>query len=150
MTMVQSTGRAMASSCVDVWSTMLDRDEKRRMKDETSESVRARIQYLMRRERLTTAEQLAQFVGVSKGTGYNWLTPGKLPSVVEFRIIARKFRVSTEWLYGDEPLETATESGAEAAAAPDVRKVAFAAAKAAAQGATATARKQAAAKKQAS
>lgn len=138
----------MTPDCADVRSTMLDRSREARTlaKDSLSEDVRARLRLLMEREGLTTAEHLAQFVGVSKNTGYNWLSPGKLPSLLEFTLITREFSVDPAWLLALDPAGVATSAGEEAVVASDPKTVGRAGARAAARGAAGEARKRAAAK----
>lgn len=92
------------------------REEERRI----AELFHARLTYLMEREGLDPekGEHLARFVGVSKGTGYNWITPGKKPNARTLKKIAEAFGSSADYLLGlsDEPGRCLTERSAETVA----------------------------------
>lgn len=105
------------TSCAPLWAMEMDYRAADRA---LAEVFQKRLRWLMEEAGLDPAkgEHLARKVGVSKGTGYNWLTPGRRPSARALTLIARAFNTTTDYLLGlsDDPHPAATVADVRAAA----------------------------------
>lgn len=89
------------------------------MRDDLGDKFVSRLEGLMVEHGLSTAEKLAWFVGVSRGTAYTWLKGNGLPSLEGALLVSRAFSVSIDWLAGETEIRAKPPATAEEQAGPE-------------------------------